>query len=300
MNDTQNVKRQGQGDGERKGGSGKKGPISVVTGSPGQSGDTGQQIASFLEANWQKSGFFIILLGALVWFALEYRSAQALRNEEASLAYSNVMSLFGKVTGSKEVADGTNDGDDTAKTTEQLNRFLDESQRISKEFDDTAYGKLAGIMRATVTTENAGASADSGNEPKLLPDELKDTGKILESNPMDVLGSELGVLTQGRIAAFSEDAAMRSSGQEKLKSLINNAGVYSVEAAVSLAVSYITESAEKNLKVYGPVLKDKEYFKLLDKLVSKNPAAENALVAELTRFGISYEFGRAPANDSMK
>ncbi|HMO17415.1 MAG TPA: hypothetical protein PKA63_04785 [Oligoflexia bacterium] len=241
-------------------------------------------IVSFLEDNWQRLAFTVVLLAALIWFGNEYRSAQLLRQEEASLAYSNTIDLFKKVQSLKQSDAVSEDGSVDNDLTDQIGRLLDESERLDKEYKDTTYGELSHLLRGSLSPDSQSLIDIRGSTSK---NELGFDSKV-------ILVRELKLLIEGRKLAFSKSEKDRESGIEILKTLIKEGHVYHVEGAMSLAVAYLGSgilAGEKKLNtpLYAEILVKNGFFTILDELVLRSPQVENIVKSELGHLGVHYE-----------
>jgi len=234
---------------------------------------------SYIEQHWQKFLVLILLAFAIVWFHSEYKATMELRNEEASLTYSNARSLLSQLIMPLEVGKSEN-------SAELLTRFLDEVKRLEDDFSDTPYASLGKTLSLVYQStkvpinENSDKSSEELKEIELkLDTAFSKLNLSFDSKPLDRMTSELQILVAARSLITSQDPVIVGKGQDYLVRLLEKSEVFPVEASVSYLLSFDNQGEESF----------KEAMLKIHNLIIRYPQIEDRLVSELSRLGIYYD-----------
>jgi hypothetical protein len=245
----------------------------------GSSG-TALQTMSFLEKNWQKliSVFLLFLAGN--WFYNEYTTTMQLKNEEASLAFSNAVSLLDSVL--------VNSSDDVEVKTDILGRYLDEVRRLEGDLSETTYGSMAKVLSSAYTLSRTSGFESIQIDESVGSNALLVLEKDFSSRPMELIVAELTLLLHARQLLTTGIDDKMIQGKTYLKKLIEKGSLFPVEASVSYLLSFDRHSKEFN-----------EARQFLFSLVKRYPQIESSLVNELARFGIIFDLPVDVAQDAL-
>jgi hypothetical protein len=245
----------------------------------GNSG-TALQTVSYLEKNWQKlvSAFLLLLAG--LWFYSEYTTTMQLKNEEASLAFSNAVNLLDTVI--------ANSSDDVEVSTDALERYLDEIRRLEGDLSETTYGNMAKVLSVAYSLSRTSGFESVQIEESIGSNALLALEKDFSSQPMERLVGELTLLLHARQLLTTGVDDRMIQGKTYLKKLIEQGVLFPVEASVSYLLSFDRKSEEFDAA-----------RKYLLSLVNRYPQIESSLVNELARFGIILDIPGETAQDAL-
>lgn len=234
---------------------------------------------SYIEQHWQKFLVLVLLAFAIVWFHSEYKATMELRNEEASLTYSNARSLLSQLIMPLE-------NEKSEDSAELLTRFLDEVKRLEVDFSDTPYASLGKTLALVYQSskgpliENSEKNSEELKEIELQIDNaLSQLNLSFDSKPLDRMTSELQILVAARSLITSQDPVIVGKGQDYLARLIDKSEIFPVETSLTYLLSF-DDQGEGSFK---------EAMLKVHNLIIRYPQIEDRLLSELSRLGIYYD-----------
>jgi hypothetical protein len=243
------------------------------------SGSTMHDAARLIEQNWQKAVTIFLVLVAGIWFYNEYRTTMRLKKEEASQSFSRASMLLSAIISDDYSSPELKD----ASRTEVIERYLDEMKRLSTDFSETPYAPLADVLAAAYALSRTSSYESIPMDPAKVERALSSLAVTFKEDPLIRITSEMQLLLYARYLLAVQSSESIEEGRGLLNTLIEQAEIFPVEAAMSYLLSY-----EPGSEGY------KGAFASFDGLVRRYPQIETALVQECARLGIAYEPAASP------